>query len=278
MTTLADRLLPDQLWQRIQPLLPLPPSHARGGAPRTVSDRACMAAIIFMARTSTPWALLPVGEFGCGSVTTCWRRFAEWAAAGVFERLQELLLDELGEAGQLDGRGSAWTRSACGRSGGDLCGANPVDRAKRGSKLHLAVEGGGLPLAVLVTAANTNDSLVFEALLDDIPKVRTPAGGRRCRPDKCHADKAYDHRRCRSYLTRRGIKVRIARRGIESSQRLGRHRWKAERSIAWLAGCRRLRIRYDRDSERFFAFAMLACARLGYNRLPGTAEAHARSP
>jgi transposase len=70
-----------------------------------VSDRACMAAIIFMARTSTPWALLPVGEFGCGSVTTCWRRFAEWAHAGVFERLQEVLLDELGQDGQLD-----WSR------------------------------------------------------------------------------------------------------------------------------------------------------------------------
>jgi transposase len=132
-------------------------------------------------------------------------------------------------------------------------------------------------LSLLVTGANTNDSLVFEALLDDLPKVSTPAGGRRCRPDKCHADKAYDHRRCRAYLSRRGIRVRIARCGIESSQRLGRHRWKAERSIAWLAGCRRLRIRYDRDSERFFAFAMLACARLCYNRLPQAAEAHARS-
>jgi transposase len=64
-----------------------------------------MAAILFMARTSTPWALLPVGEFGCGSVTTCWRRFAEWAHAGVFERLQELLLAELGAAGRLD-----WSR------------------------------------------------------------------------------------------------------------------------------------------------------------------------
>jgi transposase len=146
--------------------------------------------------------------------------------------------------------------------------AQPVDRAKRGSKLHLAVEGGGLPLSLLVTGANTNDSLVFEALLDDLPPVRTPAGRRRCRPDKCHADKAYDHRRCRGYLSGRGIKVRIARRGIESSQRLGRHRWKAERTIAWLAGCRRLRIRYDRSSERFFAFAMLACDRLCYNRLP----------
>jgi hypothetical protein len=58
---------------------------------------------------------------------------------------------------------------------------------------------------VLVTGANTNDSLVFEALLDDLPPTRTPAGRRRCRPDKCHADKAYDHRRCRGYLTRRGV-------------------------------------------------------------------------
>jgi transposase len=104
MTPLPDRLLPDALWERIQPLLPPPPG---GGAPRTVSDRACMAGILFMCRTSTPWALLPVGEFGCGSVTTCWRRFAEWAAAGVFERLQELLLDELGAAGLLD-----WSRAS----------------------------------------------------------------------------------------------------------------------------------------------------------------------
>jgi transposase len=155
-------------------------------------------------------------------------------------------------------------------------GANPVDRAKPGCKLHLAVEGTGLPLSLLVTGANTNDSMVFAALLDDIPPVRTLAGGRRCRPDKCHADKAYDHRRCRGYLSRRGIRVRIARRGVESSERLGRHRWKAERTIAWLVGCRRLRIRYDRDSERFFAFALLACDRLCYNRLPCAATA--RSP
>ena len=52
----------------------------------------------------------------------------------------------------------------------------------------------------------------------------------------------------------------------------------AERTIAWLAGCRRLRIRYDRSSERFFAFAMLACDRLCYNRLPDTIQLHARSP
>jgi transposase len=135
-----------------------------------------MAAIIFMARTSTPWALLPVGEFGCESVTTCWRRFAEWAHAGVFERLQEVLLDELGEAGRLDWSRVSVDSFSLRAARGDHVGANPVDRAKPGSKLHLAVDGGGLPLSVLVTGANTNDSIVFEALLDDLPAGAHPSG------------------------------------------------------------------------------------------------------
>jgi len=68
---------------------------------------------------------------------------AEWAHAGVFERLQELLLDELGEAGRLD-----WSRVSVDSFSlravrGDLTGANPVDRAKRGSKLHLALRAAG---------------------------------------------------------------------------------------------------------------------------------------
>jgi transposase len=147
-TTLADRLPADALWQRIQPCCH-PPSHARGGAPRTVSDRACMAAVLFMARTSTPWALLPIREFGCGSVTSCGRRFAEWARAGVFERLQQLLLDELGAVGALD-----WARVTVD-SFSLRAVRGEVDRAKPGCKLHRAAEGTGLPLSLLITAANT---------------------------------------------------------------------------------------------------------------------------
>jgi hypothetical protein len=89
-------------------------------------------------------------------------RLDEWAKAGVFERLQALLLDELGEAGRID-----------------------LER-------------------------------------------------------KVHGDKAYDHRRCRAYLRHRGIRPRIARRMIESSTRLGRHRWTIERTgPGWAAsgGC-----------------------------------------
>jgi transposase len=121
-------------------------------------------------------------------------------------------------------------------------------------------------LGLLLGPANRPDQELFEAVLDDIPAVATPAGGRRRRPDKVHADKGYGYRHCRGYLTRRGIKVRIARRDLESSERLGRHRWKAERTIAWLFGCRRLRVRYDRGSERFYAFGLLACCRLSFNR------------
>jgi transposase len=146
-------------------------------------------------------------------------------------------------------------------------GANPVDRGKPGSKLHLVCDGGGLPLTAAVTAANTGDTAVFQAVLDDVPPIRTPAGQRRRRPSKVHADKGYDSRANRAYLRRRGITARIARRGIESSERLGRHRWRVERALSWLSCFRRLQVRWDRDAGRFFAFVLLGCALVCWNRL-----------
>ena len=121
-----------------------------------------------------------------------------------------------------------------GQAWGDHVGANPVDRGKPGSKLHLVSDGGGLPLTAVVTAANVADILLFAALLDDVPAVRTPSGRRRSRSGKVDADKAYDHAANRAYLRRRGITPRIARRGVESSTRLGRHRRRVERTLSWL--------------------------------------------
>jgi hypothetical protein len=72
-------------------------------------------------------------------------------------------------------------------------GAHPVDRGKPGSKLHLVCDGGGVPLSVVVTAANVNDTTMFQAVVDDIPLIRTPSGRRRCRPGKLHADKGVRH-------------------------------------------------------------------------------------
>jgi transposase len=190
MTTLANKLLPDALWQQIQPLLPPPPSRARGGVPRAVADRACMAAIIFMARTSTPWGLLPAKELGCGSATTCWRRLDEWARAGVLISFRRCCWTSWARPAASTWPALASTRSVCVRSKGDLTGANPVDRGKAGSKLHLASDAGGLPLSVVVSAANANDATMFEAVLDDIPPILMATGRRRPRPGKVHADKA----------------------------------------------------------------------------------------
>ena len=105
------------------------------------------------------------------------------------------------------------------------------------------------------------------AVLDDVPAVLTPAGRRRTRPGKLDADKGYDSAGNRAYLRRRGITARIARRGIESSARLGRHRWRVERSLSWLSCWRRLQVRWDRDAGRWFAFVLVACAVVCFNRL-----------
>jgi transposase len=119
MTTLAEDLVPDQLWELVEPLLPASPRPPYGGRHRTISDRACLAAIVFMARTSTPWRLLPTGELGCGSPATVWCRLDEWTRAGVFDALHIEVLDRLGLAGRLDwSRASVDTISVRAKRGG----------------------------------------------------------------------------------------------------------------------------------------------------------------
>jgi hypothetical protein len=80
-----------------------------------------------------------------------------------------------------------------------------------------------VPLAIALTGAHVHDSKVFEDLIDSIAPVKDKRGRPRSRPEKLHADKAYDYPRCRRFLRKRGIKARIARRGVESGERLGRH-------------------------------------------------------
>jgi transposase len=100
------------------------------------------------------------------------------------------------------------------------------------------------------------------SLVDAIPPIVGPQGkpGRqRKRPAKLHADKAYDASLLRHALRTRGIMPRIARRGIDSSERLGQHRWVVERSLSWLLGCRRLGVRYERRADVLLGLLHLAC-------------------
>jgi transposase len=101
----ASLLVPDDLWEAIEPLLPNEPPKAKGGRPR-VPDRATLVGIIFVLRTGCPWRLLPK-ELGCGSGWTCWRRLRDWQEARVWQRLHERLLNWLGDAAAVD-----WSRAS----------------------------------------------------------------------------------------------------------------------------------------------------------------------
>ena len=134
---LVDRLVPDELWALVAPLLPPAPRYGRR---RVVPDRNCFAALVFMCRTSTPWALLPANELGCGSSTTAWRRLEEWQRVGVFDRLSLVLLDQLGEAGRID-----------------------LDRVSVDSASLRALKGGRTPAQIPSTAASAGASCTWPA-------------------------------------------------------------------------------------------------------------------
>ncbi len=124
----------------------------------------------------------------------------------------------------------------------------------------MVVDRAGIPLAVRLTAANVNDCPQLAATLDAIAPVRGKRGRPRRRPSKLHADKAYDYAFCRLACRQRGILPRMARKGIEAKERLGRHRWVVERTLAWLGRYRRLTVRYERLAAIHLAFLTLGCA------------------
>ena len=261
---MAEPILDEALWAVLELLLPADPPRPRGGRPR-LPHRQVLRGILFVLRSGLPWELLPQ-ERGCGSGMTCWRRLREWQAKGLWQRIHCELLNWLGQIGQID-----WSRAALdsgsvpAKRGGQATGPNPTDRGKAGTKRHVVVDRQGIPLAVKVTGAHRQDCTAFTSMLEAIPPIKGRYGRPRRRPEKLHADKAYDHRFCRAYLRKRGIKGRIARRGIESSERLGRHRWVVERTLAWLNRFRRLTIRYERRVDIHEAFLQLGCILICWN-------------
>ena len=141
---MAAVLLPDELSDLIEPLLPAAPPHPKGGRPR-VSDRACLTGILFVLRSGIPWQMLP-RELGCGSGVTCWRRLRDWQLASIWDLIHFALLDWLARGGFIDWSraivDSCSVRAVCG---GPKTGPHPTDRAKRGRKRHLIVTRAACP-------------------------------------------------------------------------------------------------------------------------------------
>jgi transposase len=261
-------LVTDALWQRLEPLLPPPPQRRfRFPGRKPLDYRKVLTGILFVLKTGINWEDLPC-ELGCGCGMTCWRRLRDWNRAGVWQRLHEVLLAELEGADRID-----WERAVIdssfvrARGGGGRTGPSPVDRRKVGSKHTIITDAGGLPLAATTTAANVPDVVPLIPLVDAIPPVRGKRGRPRRRPRRLYGDRGFDSEENRRQLRRRGIRPVIARRWTGHGSGLGKVRWVVERTLSWLHGFGRLRVRKDRTPAIHQAFLTLGCAMICLNFL-----------
>ncbi|MCG8920355.1 IS5 family transposase [Actinokineospora sp. PR83] len=257
---MREEVVTDELWARLEPLIPVPPRRFKHPGRKRVEDRAVIEGILYSVRVGIGWNRLPAGLFGA-SGATCWRRLAEWQEAGVWQRLHETLLAELRAAGMLD-LSAALVDSTHLRAlkRGEHVGPSPVDRGKLGSKHHLITDAHGTPLAVTLTGGNRNDVTQLIPLIDAIPPIRSVVGKPKQRPRRLYADRGYDHDKYRRLVRARGITPHIARRGVAHGSGLGVKRWPVERTFAWLKNFRRLRIRTERRADVHQAILSLACS------------------
>jgi transposase len=225
------------------------PGHPPGETIRVVST------LRRFLREGTPWRGLIATEHQA-SGSTLRRCLARWAGMGLLPKVHALLV------GMLRGHPDLILDSCSVRAkrGGDLTGPNPTDRAKRGTKYHVAVAGDGVPVACAATAANVNDTLVFERLFlaafAVMARIRT-----------VFADKGYDAEHHRDLCRACGAKPRIHKRGRLSGSGRGKRRWPVERTNAWVLENKRPALRYDRLGFIIQSLLQAACIFLVATRL-----------
>ena len=206
-------------------------------------------------REGTPWRSLRATS-AQASGSTLRRRLADWAEVNLLQRVHALLVAMLRGDPDL----ILDSCSVRAKRGGDLTGPNPTDRGKRGTKYHIATTGDGVPVACAATAANVNDTLLFERLFLTafavVARIRT-----------VFADKGYDAEGNRELCRAFGAEPRVHKRGTPRGSGLGKRRWPVERSNAWLLENKRLALRYDRLGFVVQSLLQAACLFLVAGRL-----------
>src|ERR1700752_1132033 len=178
-------LVSDELWERVQPLLPAPrPRRFRFPGRKPLDSRRILAGILFVLKPGIAWDDLPA-ELGCGCGKTCHHYLRLWYQAGVWQRLHAVLLAKLRGADQIDWRRAIIDASfAKAPEGGEDTGPNPTDRSKSGSKHHVLTDARGIPLSATVTAANVNEVPRALHVLVNIPPVGGKPGPKRQKPER----------------------------------------------------------------------------------------------
>jgi transposase len=256
---MATAHMPDEFFDAVaHHLPPEQPVGPKGGRPR-VGHRTALRVIWFVLTAGTRWEDVPA-ELGC-SGRTAHRRLRAWEEAGVWDRLHADLLRLLKKADKLDTDTviiDGVTVRAFG--GGDQTGPSPVDRGRPGTKHTLMVDPSGVPLAIRTAGANASDHRQIIPLVLEFPEVGGKPGRPKELPDDLYADRGYDSEDTRELLRWLGIEPHIARRRTAHGSGLGKIRWVVERTISWLKGLRRLRVRYDRLGVIMDAWATLAAS------------------
>ncbi|WP_380068109.1 IS5 family transposase [Dankookia sp. GCM10030260] len=230
-----------------------PPDRGPGHPPtETIRSVATLRRFL---REGTPWRSLTATEEQASGSTL--RRFlARWSETAVLAKVHALLV------GMLRGHPDLIldTCSVRAKRGGDLTGPNPTDRGKQGSKYHSAADGNGVPVACAVTAANVNDTLVFElpflAAFAVMARIRT-----------VFADKGHDAEHHSDLCRQFDAEPHIHKRGQPRRSGPGQRRRPVERSNAWVLENRRLALRYDRLGFVIQSLPQTACVFLVAGRL-----------
>lgn len=256
---MATAHMPDEFFDIVAHHLPPepPPVGPKGGRP-WIGHRAAVRVIWFVLATGCRWEDVPP-ELGC-SGRTAQRRLRAWEEIGCWDRLHADLLRLLRQADKLDTElvviDSVYVRAF---GGGQNTGKSPVDRRKLGTKHTLLVSRRGVPLAIRTAGANVSDHRqILPVVVLDFPRVGGKPGRPREHPKVLYADRGYDSNATRLLLRWLGIEPRIARRNTPHGSGLGKVRWVVERTISWIKGLRRMRVRYDRLAVVRDAFTTLA--------------------
>lgn len=246
----------------------LPPERRTGpdGGRPTIGHRLVLKVQWFVLASGCRWEDVP-SEMGC-SGRTAQRYLRQWEEMGCWDRLHADLLRLLRQAGKLD-PDLVVVDSVIVRAfgGGGATGPSPVDRGKKGSKHTLLVERHGVPLAVRTAGANVSDHRQIIPIALAFPKVGGKPGRPKELPDELYADRGYDSEAARALLAWLGVEPHIAKQRTPHGSGLGRVRWVVERTISWLKGLRRLRVRYDRLGVVQDAWDTLAACVICYRLL-----------
>lgn len=261
---MADCRMPEEFYAIAEHHLPPDqPVGPQGGRP-PVPNRVVLRVLWYVLATGCRWRDVPA-EMGC-SGETARTRLAEWEGRGVWARLHLDLLRLLRRDGELEHE-TAVVDSVIVRAhgGGEATGPSPVDRRKPGTKYSLVVAGTGVPLGVRVAGANASDhSQVLTLVREEYPRVGGRPGRPRENPERLYADAGYDSEGTRNVLRCLGVEPHIRKRGTPHGSGLGKVRWVVERTVSWVKGLRRLRVRYDRRGDVVDAWATLAMAVINY--------------